>query len=165
MDRILLFRHRDKTGRRCSYAARGVTLCLLGCGVLLVVGVAGEAEQSEPRPGGATNPTDIPALMYGTIMAVDLRASPPTLTLTTQEGHPYVFPVDAKLTMVWSQDQLDAVPLNQVKIGAHVEVHYGKKQEKQLADQILILEDPAVARRETLTFPHSLGHPIAADFL
>ncbi len=118
-----------------------VTPLIVGSAVLrvLLVASAGAAEKPSSPPA---NSTTIPPLIEGIIAALDLKASPPSVTLTAQDGKRWVLPLDPAFTAVWRNWEIEPVKLEQLKVGETIKVHYGKKDGKSLITSLLILEEP-----------------------
>ena len=117
-----------------------VTPLIVGSAVLHVplVTFAGAAEKPSAPPA---NSTTIPPLIDGIIAVLDLKASPPSLMLTAQDGKRWVLSLDPALTVVWRNWEIEPVKLEQLKVGETIKVHCGKKDGKALITSLLILEE------------------------
>ena len=112
-----------------------------------VAGTSTPAAQSTP-PAPAVQPiTSMPparstistVAVEGSIVALDLQASTPTLKLRAADGKMWTLALDPKTTAVWKDGQM--AKLDQLKSGQLVKVRHEMKNSRDLAQSIRISAD------------------------
>lgn len=91
-----------------------------------------------------------PTMLEGSVTALDLTSTPPSLKLTAADGHVWTFTLDAKATTVWRSGL--GGTLDQLKVGEQVTVRYMTQDGKAIAQAIRIVQQ---ARKATSSAPSS----------
>ena len=92
----------------------------------------------------------------GSIVALDLQASTPTLKLRAADGKMWTLALDPKTTSVWKDGQM--VKLDQLKSGQLVKVRHEMKDSKDLAQSIRITADAKLVPMASTSKPKTKGY-------
>ena len=95
---------------------------------------------SAPTSSTSTSQTSIvkTTMAVGSITALDLMSTPPSLKLIAADGKIWTLTLDPKATLVWQNGQV--VKLDQLKIGEQVSVRYLPKDGKEVAQSIRVVQ-------------------------
>ena len=100
-----------------------------------------------PVPPAATPPESPITTTNGSIAALDLQASMPTLRLTATDGKAWALTLDPKRTMVWDgsrETRLDqfiqGTAATRLRVGQRVKVSHRLKNGQELAETIRVLQ-------------------------
>ncbi|MBI3321693.1 MAG: hypothetical protein HYZ91_05440 [Candidatus Omnitrophica bacterium] len=93
-----------------------------------------------PSPSTPQASTTKTAIATGSITAIDLKSTPPTLKLAAADGNVLTITLDPKSTAVWQKSQ--EVTLDQLKVDQQVTVRYLLKDGREVAQSIRVVQQP-----------------------
>ena len=94
-------------------------------------------------PTLSSTPTPQSPAVVGSITALDLKSSAPSLKLAAADGKIWTLGLDPKTTVIWQEGKIST--LDQLSVGQRVQVRYTAKDGKEIAKSIQIAQAPKAA--------------------